>query len=264
MKSIQFIFACILGCVLCLSTTIQLKAQNTSCTDWSIIVNENGDFNLSSEKTVRYGANGNYTYKILSGNQTCSNATFGTDPAPGVPKTCFECGTSALPPTANCNNWRAIVNENGTLNLVNQQTIRYGADGRYTYKVLGGNQTCSNATFGTDPAPGVPKTCYECGEGTSCETWGKLGNENDKFNLISTKTVRYGANGSYIYKVLRGNQTCSNATFGRDPAPGVRKACFECGGTTPQGPLPPAGPDGRPLPRPGTPIGGPVGPGGGN
>ena len=42
-------------------------------------------------------------------------------------------------------------------------------------------------------------------------------------------TVRYGANGSFVTKTMSGTFSCKNTTFGRDPAPGVRKACYTIG-----------------------------------
>jgi hypothetical protein len=38
--------------------------------------------------------------------------------------------------------------------------------------------------------------------------------------------VAYGANGSFIFKVLSGNATCGVATFGYDPQFGVLKSCY--------------------------------------
>ena len=50
--------------------------------------------------------------------------------------------------------------------------------------------------------------------------------------MISTRspvpansTVRYGANATFVDKVISGASTCTNDVFG-DPVPGVGKACF--------------------------------------
>jgi hypothetical protein len=48
---------------------------------------------------VRYGGNGLYAYKTLSGGTPCTNSVFG-DPAPGQAKQCAIGGTSSTPPTA--------------------------------------------------------------------------------------------------------------------------------------------------------------------
>uniref|UniRef100_UPI0019D40EC1 hypothetical protein n=1 Tax=Aquimarina pacifica TaxID=1296415 RepID=UPI0019D40EC1 len=64
----------------------------------------------------------------------------------------------------------------------------------------------------------------------SCE-WVTIANEREVMNFSGTKTIRYGANGTYVTKVVTGNTTCGNAFFG-DPLPGVGKVCQECVAST--------------------------------
>jgi hypothetical protein len=54
---------------------------------WTDCAGENGSCSFSGSRQVRYGANGVYVYKTLTGPVSCSNATFG-DPLYGVAKTC--------------------------------------------------------------------------------------------------------------------------------------------------------------------------------
>ena len=56
--------------------------------------------------------------------------------------------------------------------------------------------------------------------------WTFLVNENGSFTLTKQTEIRYGANGTYLYKMLdAGSYSCSNGQFGQDPLVGVGKAC---------------------------------------
>jgi hypothetical protein len=58
-------------------------------TGWQWIANENGKFTLSTQRTVRYGANGTYTQKSLAaGTYSCADSLFGRDPARRSTKRC--------------------------------------------------------------------------------------------------------------------------------------------------------------------------------
>ena len=58
--------------------------------DWEKVSRESGTFSVIGSKNIRYGANGKFVYKRLSGKQSCTNAVFG-DPIPGVVKNCYSC-----------------------------------------------------------------------------------------------------------------------------------------------------------------------------
>lgn len=56
--------------------------------------------------------------------------------------------------------------------------------------------------------------------------WIKLTDENGTFTLTKSGTVRYGAQGTYIYQTYEpGTYECSNNAWGKDPIGGVYKAC---------------------------------------
>lgn len=163
---------------------------------------------FTGTRNVAYGANGAYAYKVLTAGVLCSNATFG-DPAPGVVKGCHV-GPQAYV-------YCAAEAQNCPLSGI--QNVAYGAAGRFVYKTLSGNVSCSNATFG-DPAPGVAKACYVGPQGyTHCSA------QNQTCSFPGTRTVAYGANGTFVQKRFTGAVACNDATFG-DPAPGVWKACY--------------------------------------
>ena len=54
---------------------------------WSFCAAENGSCTVAGTRQVRYGANGRYVVKTITGNVNCNNATFG-DPIYGVVKFC--------------------------------------------------------------------------------------------------------------------------------------------------------------------------------
>jgi hypothetical protein len=68
-------------------------STSSSTGSWSVCASEGAVCAFTGTKQVRYGANGSYTYKTLSGSTACTNAVFG-DPAPGVAKQCAIGATS--------------------------------------------------------------------------------------------------------------------------------------------------------------------------
>lgn len=68
----------------------------------------------------------------------------------------------------------------------------------------------------TDPPPPLPNLLY----------WNNIVNEGGTFILTETATVRYGAEGTYIYATLQpGTYECTNSAWGIDPLGGVYKSC---------------------------------------
>jgi hypothetical protein len=51
--------------------------------------NESGRCNFEGSRQVRYGANGKFAYKTVTGGLDCNNTAVGTDPIPGVGKRCW-------------------------------------------------------------------------------------------------------------------------------------------------------------------------------
>ncbi|HEY1486249.1 MAG TPA: hypothetical protein VGF84_09095, partial [Micromonosporaceae bacterium] len=50
---------------------------------------ENATCSFSGQKTVAYGADGDFIYRTFTGGATCTNAAFGTDPLANVAKSCY-------------------------------------------------------------------------------------------------------------------------------------------------------------------------------
>ena len=185
---------------------------------------ENETCSFSGTKKVRYGANGSYVYKdAVSASIACTNTAFG-DPAPGVVKSCGYTDTTSAPPTesyTHCS-W-----ENETCSFSGTKKVRYGANGSYVYKdAVSTSIACTNTAFG-DPAPGVVKSCgyTDTTSAPPTESYTHCSWENETCSFSGTKKVRYGANGSYVYKdAVSASIACTNTAFG-DPAPGVVKSC---------------------------------------
>ncbi len=75
------------------ATLLNCGASNTT---WTTVASEYGSFTLQARSTVRYGAGQSWTQKDLdAGTYSCSNSTFGTDPASGQAKQCQVSSASA-------------------------------------------------------------------------------------------------------------------------------------------------------------------------
>lgn len=180
---------------------------------------ENGTCSFSGTEMVAFGSNGTFNYQLASSGIGCSDSNFG-DPAPGVVKSCY------LPPAGGpTGSWTQCASENGSCNVTGVQLIAYGTDGAFTYKTSNGPVACTNTVFGTDPTPGVAKSCYQHGAapsgfGTVCA------GENGTCTFTGTQTVAFGAGGEYIYKSFTGSTPCTVTAFGTDPAFNVVKSCY--------------------------------------
>jgi len=136
----------------------QCEYAAAASTNWTFCASEDGYCSFSGTQQVRYGANGSYVYKTLTGGTACTNAVFG-DPAVGTAKHCDIGSTSTT-------SWTVCANEGGYCSFAGTQQVRYGANGSYVYQTLTGGTACTNAVFG-DPAYGVAKQCATSGTSTS-------------------------------------------------------------------------------------------------
>lgn len=199
-------------------TSAKLLAQaETSGIAWRQCALEDQSCDFAGTRAVRYGANGSYTVKTVTGPAQCGNATFG-DPAPGVDKFCSLALETPLP-TA----WTPCAAEEATCTVTGTRLVRYGADGRFFYRNVTGAVRCSNAVF-DDPLPGADKACSVAYDGTPADPWIACAAEDQQCAFSGLRRVRYGANGSFAYRTATGPVQCGNAVFG-DPLPGVDKSC---------------------------------------
>jgi len=162
-----------------------------------------------------------FTYKYFpSGEVTCSVGSFGTDPAPGVGKTCYFTNLSLL---ATQGNTFSPYSKFGTTGNV---FVAYGGNGHLwlggplnSYQTL----TCSYEGLGyasnnpSEPNPGGPNDCYQALVG-----YHMVATEGQSFTINTTHTspVAYfgfggtDAQGAFYYANLNGTVQCSASTFG--------------------------------------------------
>jgi hypothetical protein len=128
---------------------------------WTLCATENGTCSVQGTRQVRFGANGSFVTKTITGSIACTNVAFGSDPAQGVVKSCSY-GAATEPatptPTPTPATWTVCAAENGSCSFTGKREVRYGAAAKFTSKVLTGPVACTNAVFG-DPIVGVVKSC---------------------------------------------------------------------------------------------------------
>jgi parallel beta-helix repeat protein len=141
-----------------------------STTTWTNCGMEYGTCSFTGTKQVRFGANGAYVVKTLTGPVACAITTFGSDPASGVQKSCDTAPvptTTTTTPTTTTPTWTSCAKEYGTCSVPGTRQVRYGASGKYAYKTVTTSVLCNNSVFG-DPAVGLAKTCdYSSATGTT-------------------------------------------------------------------------------------------------
>jgi len=120
---------------------------------WTQCAAETGTCSAAAGQPVAYGANGAFAYTTATGNVSCTNATFG-DPIANTVKACYT-------KTGGPNGYgTTCAAENGTCTFNGQQTVAYGARGKYVFRTFTGTAACTTAAFGSDPLAGVQKSCY--------------------------------------------------------------------------------------------------------
>lgn len=134
--------------------------------------------------------------------------------------------------------WTVCATEGQTCRTGGGETmVRFGADGRYAFRVTRESQPCTIEAFGSDPAPGVTKRCEVSanwrqqpryrgwqGAGSGNGDWILCANEGDYCRVPGPTQVRYGADGRYAERSTSQGIACHNGVFG-DPAQGTAKQC---------------------------------------
>ncbi|MFF4353855.1 trehalase family glycosidase [Streptomyces sp. NPDC001530] len=120
---------------------------------WTKCADQNGTCPAAAGQPVMYGAFGAFTTIKATGDTPCTDGRFG-DPIPGESKACYTATGGPAGYATSCSA------EGGTCAFSGQQTVAYGARGTFAYKTFSGGTGCTTAAFGTDPLPGVSKSCY--------------------------------------------------------------------------------------------------------
>ena len=126
--------------------------------------------------------------------------------------------------------WQRCAGQDEICRFQGQALVRYGAAGRYAYKVGTHRLICDHYEFG-DPAFGQPKQCdfnpdlnARPGVGDAGGPWTFCASEGDTCRFSGSARVRYGADQRYQYRDATGSIRCSVDVFG-DPAYGKPKRC---------------------------------------
>jgi hypothetical protein len=207
--------------------------------------------------TVWYGANSSWLLKTgVSTSLGCSNGTFGSDPASGVGKSCkylvVSTTTGNVIPTVSLTSPSANASYAQGTNMPLQATatdvdgsiakVEFYDNGvlintattapySYSYSLVGvvvgthimtAKTYDNSSTSGISPAITVTVTGALPANTVSCA--GEYG--TCTIPAGATATVWYGANNSWYSKSgVSGSISCTNGTFGGDPASGATKAC---------------------------------------
>lgn len=175
---------------------------------------------FSGTRAVAYGAGTSYRFRTAADGVDCRIVSFGADPIVGTLKSCY------VAPEGGPSGYSLCANENGTCSLAEPAMIAYGAAGAYAYRrVHDGRVDCTNAAFGKDPLYGVVKGCYVAPAGGPAG-WTQCAPENSTCSAGTPRTLVYGARGAFLTRWVTEPVSCTNATFGGDPIPGVRKTCY--------------------------------------
>jgi frataxin-like iron-binding protein CyaY len=218
------------------------QSTYTSC------ATEGGNCIFSGDRNVVFGANGHYTKPVTYTNSvTCSNASLGPDPLPGVVKACYISPPIPYTPGIYC----ADADESQNCNFGGDAWAIMAANGKTEYStdstgyaVLYSNQfPCDTSIFaryhGSDPAPGFKKACFfEARQGYVISHKGPpgyvfcegQGSGSNVCQFSGPGRIAYGATSSsgtqmFNYRVFNGGVACNDSSFG-DPAPGYTKDCY--------------------------------------
>jgi alpha-L-rhamnosidase-like protein len=187
---------------------------------YTVCAAENGTCSVAGfGRTIAYGANGAFAYRVFTTGTPCTNGVFG-DPITNVAKSCYL--APAGPPTGG---WSQCASEGGTCPAVTGQPVAYGAYGAFRYVAASGNLACSNAPFGGDPIPGESKACYTR-EGSPPGYPSVCAGEGAACGFTGLRTVAYGARGAFVYRSFTGGTPCTTTAFDVDPLNGVAKSCY--------------------------------------
>jgi hypothetical protein len=138
-------------------------------------------------------------------------------------------GLGAIGPVRAQGQWQYCAVQDEICRFEGQATVRYGADGKYAYKVARNRIICDELEFG-DPVFGRPKRCeYSAGVtqlpgGPSQNDWVPCASEGEMCSFSGSARVRYGTDNRYVYRNATNSVRCSVSVFG-DPAYGRHKTC---------------------------------------
>ena len=143
---------------------------------------EDGTCTPTGTQVLAYGA-GSYDYQVVSGPTSCSNATFGGDPAPNLLKSCY------LAPLGGPAGFSQCASEGGTCTVNGTQEVAFGVNGAYRFLPAVGGVSCTDAAFGADPLLNVAKNCYVTSNGAPPGNWTRCSAEKSTCTVPGSQPV---------------------------------------------------------------------------
>ena len=128
--------------------------------------------------------------------------------------------------------WQRCAGQDEVCRFNGQALVRYGADGRYAFRVARNRIVCDVEEFGGDPAYEVVKQCEysydldarETSSPTPSRGWTYCAGEDQYCRVPGAARMRYGTDNRYVYRNVTGGVMCSARILG-DPAYGEHKTC---------------------------------------
>lgn len=236
------------------TTTFSLTVSDAEEDLWIYCGPEGGVCSVPYAATVRYGANGDYYQREVSGSIVCNNTLFG-DPAIGIYKSCeYQMISGGVPiqnqpPLVNGTVLTQQASAGSLFDWVVPNSLFTDPDGDALTVIasqpngaalpswLDYDSTTWHFTgvpTTVDVGPVVIRLMAIDGNGGSAITdltldvteseWIRCASEWGTCSVPYTTMVRYGANGQYIELEVSEAIDCTNDVFG-DPIEGVFKAC---------------------------------------
>jgi hypothetical protein len=204
---------------------------------WRVCAQEGQTCQVDGRGVVRYGVEGQWSSRVLSGAVACNNDLFG-DPAPRVPKRCEVRDSSGG--GGSSVGWVFCAPEGETCHLRGSAEVRFGTDRHFNTRRAFGSVRCDVEAFG-DPIYGQTKHCEVPASAALSgsapqDAWAGSGNYGDSgrwrycagegqvCHVQGRAEIRFGDGQRFATRSVRGDVLCNTALFG-DPVRGVVKHC---------------------------------------
>ncbi|MDM4762068.1 chitobiase/beta-hexosaminidase C-terminal domain-containing protein [Galbitalea sp. SE-J8] len=203
---------------------------------------EFGTCTFSGTRSVAFGADGSFDYGTFTGSVQCAASSFGgTDPAPNRQKKCFY--QSSAPVTVAAPTFSPAGGTFSSAQSVSLSSSTSGASIRYT---TDGSTPSSSSTLYSGPIAVTSTTTIKAialksgatdsavasatftisGGSGGPAGYTECANEFGTCTFSGTRSVAFGADGSFNYGTFTGSVQCVASNFGGDPAYNVAKKCY--------------------------------------
>ncbi|MBC7619794.1 MAG: hypothetical protein H7293_12565 [Candidatus Saccharibacteria bacterium] len=197
--------------------------------DWVTWANAGESFVVGGTQVVRYGADGAWVYRPMTGTGYCTDSFFDKTPATTSTKTCQIAPPSS--PSLIAFGYTAS-DTVGYFTITARTLVKIVPDGKaVVYQILDpGSYTCLDRYIVSYPGytgSGRRVGCYGITPSAWIDPigWLTVASESGSFASSKPQNMRYGASSSWVYKnVSAGTVVCNNTTW-TDPIVGTVKSC---------------------------------------